>query len=112
MDVPNSSTTNGTQPVIWDCNGAANQSWTSNGQTLQALGKCLDAPTNAAAGAKVQIWDCNGGANQRWTVNANGTISGAQSGLCLDVNANGTANGTTVILWNCTGAANQRWSRR
>ncbi|MBM0230937.1 ricin-type beta-trefoil lectin domain protein [Micromonospora sp. STR1_7] len=112
LDVPQSNTTNGTQPVIWDCSGAANQSWTVNGQALQALGKCLDAPLNATAGARVQIWDCNGGANQRWTINANGTISGAQSGLCLDVNNNGTANGTTVILWTCTGAANQRWSQR
>ncbi|MFI6780192.1 glycoside hydrolase family 27 protein [Micromonospora sp. NPDC050276] len=112
LDVPNSSTTNGTQPVIWDCNGAANQRWTRNGQTLQSLGKCLDAPLNATAGAKVQIWDCNGGANQQWTINANGTISGVQSGLCLDVNNNGTANGTTVILWTCTAAANQRWSQR
>ncbi|NJC11722.1 alpha-galactosidase [Micromonospora profundi] len=112
LDVPNSNTANGTQPVIWDCNGAANQRWTANGQTLQSLGKCLDAPLNATAGAKVQIWDCNGGANQRWTVNANGTISGAQSGLCLDVNNNATANGTPVILWSCTGAANQRWTQR
>ncbi|MEU7850779.1 ricin-type beta-trefoil lectin domain protein [Micromonospora parva] len=112
LDVPNSNTTNGTQPVIWDCNGQANQRWTRSGQTLQALGKCLDAPTNAAAGSKVQIWDCNGGTNQQWAINANGTISGVQSGLCLDVNNNGTANGTTVILWTCTGAANQRWSQR
>ncbi|KOX08189.1 alpha-galactosidase [Micromonospora sp. NRRL B-16802] len=112
LDVPNSNTANGTQPVIWDCNGATNQRWTANGQTLQSLGKCLDAPLNATAGAKVQIWDCNGGANQRWTVNANGTISGAQSGLCLDVNNNATANGTPVILWSCTGAANQRWTQR
>ncbi|GLZ58547.1 MULTISPECIES: glycoside hydrolase family 27 protein [Micromonospora] len=112
LDVPNSNTTNGTQPVIWDCNGAANQRWTRSGQTLQALGKCLDAPLNATAGVKVQIWDCNGGANQQWAVNANGTISAVQSGLCLDVNNNATANGTTVILWTCTGAANQRWSQR
>ncbi|MDG9676607.1 glycoside hydrolase family 27 protein [Micromonospora sp. DH14] len=112
LDVPNSNTTNGTQPVIWDCNGAANQRWTRSGQTLQALGKCLDAPLNATAGVKVQIWDCNGGTNQQWAVNANGTISATQSGLCLDVNNNGTANGTTVILWTCTGAANQRWSQR
>ncbi|MGC4805015.1 glycoside hydrolase family 27 protein [Micromonospora sp. DT233] len=112
LDVPQSNTTNGTQPVIWDCNGAANQLWTANGQTLQSLGKCLDAPLNATAGAKVQLWDCNGGANQRWTRNANGTISGAQSGLCLDVYDNGTANNTAVILWTCTGAANQRWTQR
>jgi len=111
LDVPQSNTTNGTQPIIWDCNGGANQRWTVNGQNLQALGKCLDAPTNATAGSKVQIWDCNGGANQRWNLNTNGTISSAQSGLCLDVKGNATANGTLVILWTCTAAANQRWTR-
>jgi alpha-galactosidase len=112
LDVPNSNTANGTQPIIWDCGGAANQRWTANGQTLQALGKCLDAPLNATAGAKAQLWDCNGGTNQQWTLNADGTISGRQSGLCLDVNGAATANGTTVILWSCTAAANQRWTRR
>jgi hypothetical protein len=28
LDDPNSSTTNGTQLEIWDCNGGANQRWT------------------------------------------------------------------------------------
>ncbi|WP_426502373.1 ricin-type beta-trefoil lectin domain protein [Dactylosporangium sp. McL0621] len=111
LDVPGGNTGNGTQPIIWDCNGNANQRWTANGATLQALGKCLDAPTNAAAGAKVQIWDCSGGANQQWSLNANGTISSVSSGLCLDVSGAGTANNTPVILWSCTASANQRWSR-
>ncbi|MEU7871949.1 RICIN domain-containing protein [Dactylosporangium sp. NPDC049140] len=111
LDVPNANTANGTQPIIWDCNGATNQRWTISGQTVQALGKCLDAPLNGTAGVKAQLWDCNGGTNQRWTLNADGTIAGAASGLCLDVNGAATANGTTVILWTCTGAANQRWTR-
>ena len=111
LDVPNGTTANGTQPVIWDCNGGANQQWTSSGQSIQALGKCLDAPLNATAGAKAQLWDCNGGTNQQWTLNADGTVRGSQSGLCLDVDHNLTANGTLVLLWTCTGAANQRWSR-
>ncbi|MFF5232652.1 glycoside hydrolase family 27 protein [Dactylosporangium sp. NPDC000521] len=111
LDVPNSSTANGTQPVIWDCNGGANQRWTIDGATLQALGKCLDAPLNATAGAKVQLWDCNGGTNQQWTLNADGTVRGTASGLCLDVDHNLTANGTVVLLWTCTAAANQRWTR-
>jgi hypothetical protein len=42
LDVPQSNTANGTQPVIWDCSGGANQRWTINGQTLQALGTCLE----------------------------------------------------------------------
>ncbi|MBW6439162.1 ricin-type beta-trefoil lectin domain protein [Actinoplanes hulinensis] len=111
LDVPNGNTANGIQPAIWDCNGGANQRWTTTGQTIQAVGKCLDAPLNATAGAKVQLWDCNGGANQQWTLNADGTVRGAASGLCLDVDRNLTANGTLVLLWTCTAAANQRWSR-
>ena len=31
-------------------------------------------------------------------------------GLCLDVAAGGTANGTTVGLWTCTGGTNQQWT--
>jgi lysophospholipase L1-like esterase len=112
LDVPNGSTANGVQPIIWDCNGAANQRWTVNGQALQSVGKCLDSPTNATAGAKAQLWDCTGGANQQWNLNTDGTIRNVQSGLCLDVNGNATANGTTVILWTCTAGANQRWTRR
>ncbi|MFI7370755.1 glycoside hydrolase family 27 protein [Actinoplanes sp. NPDC049668] len=112
LDVPNSNTANGTQPVIWDCNGATNQRWTVSGQALQALGKCLDAPIGATAGTKVQLWDCNGGTNQQWTFESNGTIRGNQSGLCLDVYNNQTANGTQTLLWTCTGAANQQWTRR
>ncbi|MFC7483677.1 ricin-type beta-trefoil lectin domain protein [Luedemannella flava] len=111
LDVPGSNTTNGTQPIIWACSGASNQRWTLNNQTLQALGKCLDAPTGAAAGSKVQLWDCSGGPNQRWNLNSNGTISSVSSGLCLDVSGASTANGATVILWTCTGAGNQRWNR-
>ncbi len=111
LDVPGSNTANGVQPIIWDCSGRPNQQWTVNGQSIQSLGKCLDAPTGAAPGSKVQIWTCSGAANQRWNLNANGTISNVGSGLCLDVSGNATANGTPVILWSCTGAANQRWTR-
>ncbi|WP_426502375.1 glycoside hydrolase family 27 protein [Dactylosporangium sp. McL0621] len=113
LDDPNSSTTNGVQLVIWDCNGGANQQWTATaGNQLQVLGKCLDAYNNQTSpGTKVEIWDCNGQTNQQWNINSNGTITGAQSGLCLDVSGAGTANNTLVQLWTCTGAANQRWSR-
>jgi alpha-galactosidase len=112
LDVPDGATANGTQPVVWDCNGGANQSWTINGETIQALGKCLHAPANATAGAAVQIWDCSDGTNQHWTVGADGTVRNVQSGLCLDVDHNLTANGTKVLLWTCSAAVNQQWSRR
>jgi hypothetical protein len=40
-----------------------------------------------------------------------GTIVGVSSRLCLDVNDQGTANGTRVQLWTCNGGDNQRWNR-
>jgi hypothetical protein len=59
----------------------------------------------------VSIFDCTGGDHQRWTVNADNTVTNRLSGLCLDVNGQGTADGTGVILWTCSGAANQIWRR-
>ncbi|GIF74487.1 ricin-type beta-trefoil lectin domain protein [Asanoa siamensis] len=111
LDVSQASSANGAQVQVWDCHGNANQQFTRNGATLRVLGKCLDAPVNAAAGTRTQIWDCHGGANQQWVFNGNGTISSAQTGLCLDVNGGATANGSAVIVWGCHGGANQRWAR-
>jgi endo-1,4-beta-xylanase len=111
LDVNGASTANGAQMIIWDCHSAANQQFTQNGRALQVTGKCLDTPSNATAGTRVQIWDCSGGANQQWVFNSNGTISNAQTGLCLDVNGAATANGSAVIVWSCHSGANQRWAR-
>src|SRR4029450_10736209 len=43
LDVPGSSTANGTQMQLWDCSGQPNQSWTlTSGRQLQVFGtKCL-----------------------------------------------------------------------
>ncbi|MCO1581915.1 RICIN domain-containing protein [Crossiella sp. SN42] len=92
--------------------GGAQQQITRNSNTLQLLGMCLETAPNAAAGAKVQLRYCNGGTNQQWNLNGNGTISNVRTGLCLDVDNNGTLNGTPVIGWHCHDAANQRWTRR
>ncbi|MDH6222549.1 arabinofuranosidase catalytic domain-containing protein [Streptomyces pseudovenezuelae] len=116
LDVPNSSTTSGTQLQIWDCSGGANQTWTrtSSGTLTVYSGSsqmCLDAYNNqTSAGTKVVTWPCNGGANQQWQVNSDGTVTGVQSGLCLDVTGASTANGALAELWQCNGGSNQQWS--
>jgi dienelactone hydrolase len=113
LDVPGSSTTNGTQVHLWDCHGGTNQQWTytSSKQLMVYGNKCLGASGRGTAnGTAVVIWDCDGDANQQWNVNANGTITGVQSGRCLDAVGAGTANGTRIQLYACTAAANQRWS--
>jgi endo-1,4-beta-xylanase len=115
VDVPNASTSNGTQVQLWDCHGQSNQQWayTSSKQLTVYGTKCLGASGRGTTnGTAVVIWDCDGDANQQWNLNANGTITGVQSGLCLDATGGGTANGTQLQLYSCTSTANQQWSRR
>ncbi|GAA5201731.1 RICIN domain-containing protein [Rugosimonospora acidiphila] len=114
LDVPNSSTTAGTQVEIWDCNGGGNQSWTLNSsKELTVYGnRCLEvANQSTAAGAAAQIATCTGAGNQQWNLNSNGTITGVQSGLCLDVISAATGNGAKVEIWTCNGGTNQQWVR-
>ncbi|NUS15385.1 MAG: right-handed parallel beta-helix repeat-containing protein [Streptomyces sp.] len=116
LDVPNTTTTTGTQLQIWDCNGGSNQIFTRtpSGQlTVYGGGSqlCLDASGQGTAnGTKVVTWTCNGQSNQQWNVNSDGTVTGVQSGLCLDVTGASTANGALVELWACNGGSNQRWT--
>lgn len=115
VDIDNSSTTNGVQAQLWDCNGGANQRWThtSSRQLIVYGNKCLDASGQGTSnGTAAIIWDCNGQANQQWNINSNGTITGVQSGLCLDASGYGTTNGTKLHLWSCHGGTNQQWSVR
>ncbi|MFF5175829.1 non-reducing end alpha-L-arabinofuranosidase family hydrolase [Micromonospora sp. NPDC000089] len=110
VDVPNYTQTNGTRVQLYDCNGQSNQQWTyTAGRQLTVFGgKCLDANAKGTAnGTAIIIWDCNGQSNQQWNVNANGTITGVQSGRCLDVW--GAGNGQQIQLYDCNGQANQQW---
>lgn len=112
LDVPGGATADGTAVQLWDCNGRGNQQWTatSAGELRVHGSACLDA-AGTGNGAGIQIYSCHGGANQKWRLNADGTITGAQSGLCLDAVGQGTANGTRLQLYSCHGGANQRWTR-
>lgn len=112
LDDPNSNSTDGTQLIIWSCNGGANQNFTQNGQTLRLLGKCVTAFNNGTAnGTRVVISTCNGSTGQNWTLRADGSIAGVQSGRCLQPTGGATANGTLVILQDCNGQPFQRWTR-
>jgi hypothetical protein len=116
VDVPNSTTTSGTQVQIYSCDGQANQAFTHNSTgeltvTDAGVTDCLDANGKGTTnGTKVIIYPCNGQSNQQWTLNSNGTITGVQSGLCLDVTGASTANGALVELWTCNGGSNQQWT--
>jgi len=112
LDVPGTSTADGTQLALWDCHGGTNQQWayTAAGELMVYGNKCLDA-AGTGNGVKVQIYSCWGGDNQKWRLNSDGTIAGVQSGLCLDTVAGGTANGTLIQLSSCSNSGNQRWTR-
>jgi endo-1,4-beta-xylanase len=116
LDVPNGSTTAGTQVQIYDCWGGANQVWThtASGQltvTDSGTTMCLDAYGQGTTnGTKAVVWPCNGQANQQWRLNGDGSVTGVQSGLCLDVTGASTANGALVQLWTCSGQSNQKWT--
>ncbi|WP_184989302.1 extracellular catalytic domain type 1 short-chain-length polyhydroxyalkanoate depolymerase [Sphaerisporangium rubeum] len=111
VDVPGSSTTDGTQVALWDCHTNPNQRWTlnSSGEFRVYGNKCLDAG-GSANGARVQIYSCHGGNNQKWRLNSDGSITGVQSNLCIDAAGNGTANGTLLQLYSCHGGNNQKWT--
>ncbi|WP_217144455.1 endo-1,4-beta-xylanase [Streptomyces sp. AC627_RSS907] len=112
LDVPGTSTTDGTQLQLWDCHSGTNQQWTyTTAGELRVYGnKCLDA-AGTGNGTKVQIYSCWGGDNQKWRLGSDGSIVGVQSGLCLDAVAGGTANGTQIQLYSCSNGGNQRWTR-
>lgn len=113
LDVDGASQADGTKLVLWDCNGGTNQQWTptTNNQVTVYGNKCMDAP-GTTTGTRAQISTCGSGTNQQWRINADGTIVGVESGLCLDATGAGTSNGTAVILWTCNGGSNQQWTRR
>ncbi|WP_369234436.1 non-reducing end alpha-L-arabinofuranosidase family hydrolase [Streptomyces sp. R21] len=111
IDINGSTTVNGTQAQLWDCNGQTNQRWThTSGKQLMIYGnKCLEAKGTGNDTAVV-IGDCDGGASQQWNINTNGTIAGVQSGRCLDAVGAGTTNGTKIQLYSCWSGSNQKWT--
>jgi non-reducing end alpha-L-arabinofuranosidase len=73
-------------------------------------GQCVDVAGDDTGGdgTAVQLWGCQSYAeDQYWTHHTNGSLS--TIGRCLDINGNGTANGTPVELWDCNGVGGQQW---
>jgi poly(3-hydroxybutyrate) depolymerase len=72
LDASGAGTSNGTQVIIWSCNGQPNQQWNVNsGGTITGVqsGLCLDANSaGTTSGTKIILWSCNGQANQQWSL--------------------------------------------
>jgi alpha-L-fucosidase len=105
VDVPGAATADGTALILWDCSGAANQTWVRQADnTIRNRGKCL------TAGVDATIATCGTAANQRWTYDTTArTLRNQGTGTCLDAYGAGTANNTRITLWSCGTAANQQW---
>ncbi len=73
VDVRGASSANFTPVQVYTCNGTGAQRWTvAAGNTLQALGKCMDinggGTWSTTPGTQLQIWSCSGNANQHWAL--------------------------------------------
>ncbi|MET8808011.1 arabinofuranosidase catalytic domain-containing protein [Streptomyces sp. NPDC004546] len=112
LDSPGGATGNGTRLQIWDCNGSAAQKFSVDGGAPIAGpgGTCVDvaADDTGTDGAAVQLWGCQSWAvDQHWYHRTDGSLG--TLGRCLDIDGNGTANGTKVELWDCDGVGGQKW---
>lgn len=88
------------QQFDWDAAAGAFASRAFPGQMLSATKCGADA-----SGSPVEVTaasECVGAA--RWSVNANGTITNAGSGMCLDIY---NWVGPVVDVWDCNGGSNQ-----
>ncbi|WP_052441483.1 RICIN domain-containing protein [Streptacidiphilus anmyonensis] len=119
VDDPGSSTTAGTQLIVWGLHGGTNQRWTftQNGdgsfQMKNAVsGLCADdSGASSAAGSKIVQWTCTGNNNQRWTVVPSGSgyaLVDRASGLALT--AGGATDGSPLTQQPDTGSALQTWA--
>lgn len=114
MDYGN--TGNGTQAVMWECGGQADQGWivaTDNSiRSKKATGQCLDVAGGVAVNAnKVQLWQCNGSNAQKWYVDRGLLRSGLNRSKCLDVAYGGDS--TKMQLWDCSmDAASQTFTMK
>ncbi|MGH3711964.1 MAG: RICIN domain-containing protein [Micromonosporaceae bacterium] len=120
IDVPGSSTTAGTQLIVWAPHTGSNQKFvfTANSDgtyTIKNLGNglCLDVNGgSSAAGAAIIQWSCTGNANQRWSLVAASSggyaLVSASSGLAIT--AAGATDGAKLTQQTNTGTTMQRWT--
>ncbi len=110
-DDTGSSTTDGSQIILYSCTGNANQRWTQPGDgTVRTLGKCLTASGTADA-SNVVLSTCTGASSQHWTYNQNGNLVNAAASKCLDASGGSSADLTKLIVWPCgSHQINQTWS--
>ena len=121
LDVLQGDTADGTPVILFDCHGGENQRWdldlVSYPQRVVGIGgKCLVPDFNHPSGEiRAVIGQCVFGTSELWRLvgpNAPSSPSLLQhfeTGLCLDVRREDTANRTPMLLFPCHGNPNQVW---
>ena len=109
---PSSSTTDGTDVIIWGCETGPAQSFTlAADNTVHIMGKCLDVlGSGTANNTPVDLNTCNGTGAQTWTNGPDGSLVNPESGKCLADPGAATTPNTNVILWTCDNGAEQNWN--
>jgi hypothetical protein len=117
------ATANGTAVQQYACNGTSAQQWqftaTDSGYyrvgTAPAPNQVWDVTdVSTADSAKTQLWLYGGGANQQWkpVAEAGGTfhLVNRNSGKCLDVPGNSTADSVQLQQYTCNGTSAQSFT--
>ena len=113
LDVRSGATTDGTQIQLFTCSGSAAQTWTRYRSDVARRWASAWTSTPAAppTARRSSCGPATARANQNWAPQSDGTLRNPQSGKCLDVSGNNSADGTIVHLWTCiSSAANQKWT--
>lgn len=124
LDVYGAGTADGSNVIIWNYGGGANQKWKvtklANGNyklnPAHALTKALNVNGGGSAdGTAVNIWTDNGSTAQQWAITSLGSGQFTLSPVCapgkmLDITGGNTNNGTAVIIWYNNGGTNQKFN--
>jgi hypothetical protein len=125
IEVPGNSTVNNTVMDIYTCiETAANERWDLSSHDTgywfqnQNSHKCMTVQNASTANnALILQYTCANQGNEEWGVGTWGTIGGftyyqivnVNSGKCLTVQNNGTANGSKLLQYTCNKGYNQAW---
>lgn len=111
---------NGTNILLWDCNGGRGQKWFYEHETgffrsQLNPGKCLANGGQTKAGGNIVIFDCHNSNNVRFDIerdndnySINLIISTRQNNRIV-IDAYGTNNGANIGQWHKHGGKNQLW---
>lgn len=113
LDVYQNGSAEGTRVVQWSCNGQDNQKWNLErvGGDYKVIsvasGKCLGVTSSQ----DLSIATCTDQSSQKFRLTEMETSTfqfvNIQNNECMDVYANSTADGASIVHWSCNGGLNQ-----